>query len=351
MMSLENTPPTKREARDPRALHALHCERLSPSNPRLRMARAVSLTYAFSCLLAVVAAKKKAEPAPTPEPLMSTEINFLVVAVACLVGAAAAKQMGIAPATVALGAAFAFAMLEAADLMLVKPYLGLSAFYPGHAPVTCILFAMPSKPATATAYGVLGGHVAATLSALAQVYFMPEALAFATKVITVGLAVGAMKVGDELIYYHTGKERATAKLGAWNSDEPSPDFNDIMDFICWFMNNAYVEWEEGQQAGGEAQQHAAVVESRNYHPDPPPPPRRSRHPRQDAASPSSCAVAVWPPSPPLGRQVLWLQKVQSALRTDMGTHCERGARAASQPAARASSGSWPNTTAVMRCDE
>ena len=160
------------------------------------MARAVSLTYAFSCLLAVVAAKKKAEPAPTPEPLMSTEINFLVVAVACLVGAAAAKQMGIAPATVALGAAFAFAMLEAADLMLVKPYLGLSAFYPGHAPVTCILFAMPSKPATATAYGVLGGHVAATLSALAQVDFMPEALAFATKVITVGLAVGAMKVGD-----------------------------------------------------------------------------------------------------------------------------------------------------------
>jgi hypothetical protein len=34
-------------------------------------------------------------------------------------------------------------------------------------------------------------------------------------------------------------------------DAAFPGFNDIMDFICWFMNNAYVEWEKDQQAGME----------------------------------------------------------------------------------------------------
>ena len=63
-------------------------------------------------------------------------------------------------------------------------------------PVAVILFAMPSKPAQATAYGVIGGHIAVTLTSVAQLYVMPEQLAFATKIITVGLAVLAMKMGE-----------------------------------------------------------------------------------------------------------------------------------------------------------
>jgi len=123
-------------------------------------------------------------------------VYFLATAAAALVGAAVAKQMGIAPLSIALGAAFAFAVLEAVDAGAVKPYLGFSAFYPGHAPVTVILFAMPTKPATATAFAVLGGHVAVTLTGLAQLYLLPASMAFATKVVTVGAAVLAMKASD-----------------------------------------------------------------------------------------------------------------------------------------------------------
>ena len=126
---------------------------------------------------------------------MEAAYMFLAIAAACLVGAAVSKQVGMAAPSVALGAAFAFAALEAIEL-LAKPALGFGLFYPGHAPVTVILFATPAKPAQATAYGVLGGHVAATLASLAQLYAMPETIAFATKTITVGLAVLAMKLGD-----------------------------------------------------------------------------------------------------------------------------------------------------------
>ena len=122
-------------------------------------------------------------------------VPFLAIAGACIVGAAVAKQMGMGAPNVAFGAAFAFAMLEGVEL-LAKPQLGFGLFYPGHAPVTAILFAMPAKPAQATAWGVLGGHVAVTLTSLAQLYLVPDTVAFATKTITVFLAMLAMKLGD-----------------------------------------------------------------------------------------------------------------------------------------------------------
>lgn len=122
-------------------------------------------------------------------------VYFAATAAAALVVAAIAKQIGIASLSITAGAVFAFAVLEAVDLGAVKPHLGFSAVYPGHAPVTAILFAMPSKPAIATAFGVMGGHVVVTLTSLAQLYLqplMPETVAFAQRLMTVGAAVLGM---------------------------------------------------------------------------------------------------------------------------------------------------------------
>ena len=130
----------------------------------------------------------KAEPPPPEPPLV---LYFGALAAACLVGAYITKQAGSASLSIGLGAAFAFSVLEALDLAVVKPNLGVSCFYPGHAPVTVILFAMPAAPAAATAFKVLGGHCAITATSYLLVAMKAnlEMLAFASKVLTVGLGV------------------------------------------------------------------------------------------------------------------------------------------------------------------
>lgn len=127
---------------------------------------------------------------------MEVTACYVAVAVASLLGALVAKQAGIAPLSTALGAAFAFSFLEALDVAVVKPYLGFSSFYPGHAPVAVILFAMPTKTATATAFAVLGGHVLVTLTGLIQLTLLPTSLSFATKIVTVFMGIFAMKAAD-----------------------------------------------------------------------------------------------------------------------------------------------------------
>ena len=138
---------------------------------------------------------KPAEPPPPEPPLV---LYFGALAAACLVGAYITKQAGSASLSIGLGAAFAFSVLEALDLAVVKPNLGVSCFYPGHAPVTVILFAMPAAPAAATAFKVLGGHCAITATSYLLVAMKAnlEMLAFASKVLTVGLGVFAMKTAD-----------------------------------------------------------------------------------------------------------------------------------------------------------
>ena len=91
--------------------------------------------------------------------------------------------------TSALGAAFAFALLEAADEFIPYPIVAVP-----HAAVACILFAAPVKAAAETAQGVLGGHVAAAGVAVALLKVkLPAAAAFALKTIAVALAIGVQK--------------------------------------------------------------------------------------------------------------------------------------------------------------
>lgn len=148
----------------------------------------------LAAILSAIAAKP-APVTPTPGPTYEMVPYFAIAAAFALVGAYVTKQAGLAPVSTALGAAFAFAMLEAVDVA-IKPTAGFSAFYPGHAPVAVILFAMPPKPATATAFAVFGGHVLVTLTSLLQLYLLPASLMFASKIFTVGLGILAMKSAD-----------------------------------------------------------------------------------------------------------------------------------------------------------
>lgn len=121
---------------------------------------------------------------------MSTLVQFGALAAAC--AGAGVFVKGVPPfVTAALGAAFAFSVLEVADQFIPYPIVA-----GGHAAVTAILFATPPKSATATATAVLGGHVIAAGVALAQTKLLPEAAAFAVKTLVVMLAVGAQKAAD-----------------------------------------------------------------------------------------------------------------------------------------------------------
>ena len=134
--------------------------------------------------LAAAAASKSAPPPPPP-----TWPYFLAIAVAALAGGQLVKGL---PDWVgnALGAAFAFSILEAVSASSIIPYPIVAG---GHAAVTAILFATPPKTAIDTARAVLGGHVIAASMALALAHGLPEAAGFAIKTVIVTLAVGAQK--------------------------------------------------------------------------------------------------------------------------------------------------------------
>ena len=134
----------------------------------------------------------KAEPPPPEPPLV---LYFGALAAACLVGAYITKQAGSASLSIGLGAAFAFSVLEALDLAVVKPNLGVSCFYPGHAPVTVILFAMPAAPAAAT-FKVLGLRYHRDVVPSRRDEGEPRDARLRVEVLTVGLGVFAMKTAN-----------------------------------------------------------------------------------------------------------------------------------------------------------
>lgn len=114
---------------------------------------------------------------------------FAAAASVCLAVGIATKSSSL-PAYVgsALGAAFAFSVLELAAGSIPYPILAGP-----HAAVAAILFAAPAKGMKDTAVAVLGGHLVAMGIALLQVKYLPAQAAFAAKTIVVMLAVGAQK--------------------------------------------------------------------------------------------------------------------------------------------------------------
>jgi len=123
-----------------------------------------------------------------------------VQAAGCTAGRQAASSVpsddfSSAVAALTLGAAASFATLEAANLFVFLP-AGFNAVAGGHAAVTAILFCMPPKTATATAYNVLGGHALAALAGVAQLAALPASLAFASKTLITVAIVLAMKSFD-----------------------------------------------------------------------------------------------------------------------------------------------------------
>lgn len=112
---------------------------------------------------------------------------FAVIAASCL-GLAAVGSALPAYVKSALGAAAAFAILEAADPLIPYPIVAGP-----HAAVAAILFAAPAAPLQKTAMSVLGGHVLAAGVAILQVKFLPPAAAVAMKTLVVCLAIGAQK--------------------------------------------------------------------------------------------------------------------------------------------------------------
>ena len=140
---------------------------------------------------------RAAKPRDThnPRTLRLTDIGTIDMS-AAIFGAIAIATLGIAaavkglPAYVisALGAACAFATLEAADTVIPYPCLAGP-----HAAVVAILFAAPAKGLYDTAFAVLGGHIVAAGIAILQLKLLPPSAAFLTKTIVVTLAVGAQK--------------------------------------------------------------------------------------------------------------------------------------------------------------
>lgn len=146
--------------------------------------------FALTLLQVLVEAAKKEAPLPEPD---ATWPMFVGLAILGLIGTYLAKQNGIGELAAALGAATAFAALEAAQEVIFKPQFGLSIVAGGHAAVSTILFATPAKSMADTFYGVVGGHVIATLVGMAQLALAPAALDFATKTVTVTLVILAQK--------------------------------------------------------------------------------------------------------------------------------------------------------------
>merc|ERR1719183_2155044 len=144
----------------------------------------VAKLLVLSSLVGLCLAKAKAAPPPAPPPNWP---YFVAIAAAAVVVGQLVK--GLPPFVgTALGAAFAFSVLEAADTFIPYPIVT-----GGHAAVTAILFATPLKsaPVAAVAKGVIGGHVIAAGAAIGLAMGLPQSAAFAIKTVIVTLAVGA----------------------------------------------------------------------------------------------------------------------------------------------------------------
>ena len=118
---------------------------------------------------------------------------WCLVAITGLVSSKMLKESGAGSAAAAFGALFAFALLEACEMAIFKPYAGFGIVAGGHAAVAAILFAAPAKGAKDTAYAVVGGHVVATIAYLLQLAIVPASCVAAYKTLIVALCIYGQK--------------------------------------------------------------------------------------------------------------------------------------------------------------
>ena len=112
---------------------------------------------------------------------------FAAIAAGCIGVSVAVKGLPDAVKS-CLGAAAAFAVLEAADTVIPYPVVAGP-----HAAVAAILFAAPAMPLQKAIMGVIGGHIVAMVVSIGQVMFLPEAAKWAAKTTIVAAAIGAQK--------------------------------------------------------------------------------------------------------------------------------------------------------------
>ena len=182
--------------------------------------------------------------APIPEPeVMSTAPLFAVVAAVCIAASVGAKGLPDAVKSF-LGAAAAFAALEAADEFIPYPIVAGP-----HAAVAAILFAAPAMPLQKALMGVLGGHVIAMAVAIGQVMFLPEVAKWAAKTAIVAAAIGAQKAAGAVHPPACGVAFVWATSG---QGDPMKGIGPLIGCVILIAVKYGIDALAGQVAGGKA---------------------------------------------------------------------------------------------------